>query len=106
MMSIKNLGKTVVNVPYVLDEQVARFKLESLGTSIDCIDRRAEDVPGQLGGALRFRDFFERAFKSFLKALERGGRAFQTTIRVDWRAFFFSQRLRVERIRYWLQMGE
>ena len=33
----KKLGKTVVNVPYVLDEQVARFKLESLGTSIDSL---------------------------------------------------------------------
>lgn len=31
------LGKTVVNVPYVLDEQVARFKLESLGTSVDAL---------------------------------------------------------------------
>ncbi|NOV03426.1 adenosylhomocysteinase [Paenibacillus planticolens] len=33
----EKLGKTVVNVPYVLDEQVARFKLESLGTSIDSL---------------------------------------------------------------------
>ncbi|MGO4276072.1 adenosylhomocysteinase, partial [Paenibacillus sp. TAF58] len=33
----KKLGKTVVNVPYALDEQVARFKLESLGTSIDSL---------------------------------------------------------------------
>ncbi|MGG1514883.1 adenosylhomocysteinase [Paenibacillus oryzisoli] len=31
------LGQTVVNVPYVLDEQVARYKLESLGTSIDSL---------------------------------------------------------------------
>jgi adenosylhomocysteinase len=31
----KALGKTVVTVPYVLDEQVARFKLESLGMGID-----------------------------------------------------------------------
>ncbi|PZE22663.1 adenosylhomocysteinase [Paenibacillus xerothermodurans] len=29
------IGKKVVNVPYELDEQVARFKLESLGVSID-----------------------------------------------------------------------
>ncbi|SEF51372.1 adenosylhomocysteinase [Paenibacillus sp. UNC499MF] len=29
------IGKTVVNVPYELDEQVARYKLESLGISID-----------------------------------------------------------------------
>jgi adenosylhomocysteinase len=33
----KNLGKTVVTVPYVLDEQVARFKLESLGMGIDTL---------------------------------------------------------------------
>ncbi|NOU95413.1 adenosylhomocysteinase [Paenibacillus sp. LMG 31456] len=31
------IGKKVVNVPYALDEQVARFKLESLGTSIDSL---------------------------------------------------------------------
>jgi adenosylhomocysteinase len=31
------IGKKVVNVPYELDEQVARFKLESLGTSIDTL---------------------------------------------------------------------
>jgi adenosylhomocysteinase len=31
----KKIGSRVVNVPYELDEQVARFKLESLGTSID-----------------------------------------------------------------------
>ncbi|EXX91681.1 S-adenosyl-L-homocysteine hydrolase [Paenibacillus darwinianus] len=29
------IGNLVVNVPYELDEQVARFKLESLGTGID-----------------------------------------------------------------------
>ncbi|MEO3947444.1 adenosylhomocysteinase [Gorillibacterium sp. CAU 1737] len=29
------LGKRVLNLPYELDEQVARFKLESLGTSVD-----------------------------------------------------------------------
>ena len=29
------IGNRVVNVPYELDEQVARFKLESLGTGID-----------------------------------------------------------------------
>ncbi|GJM81339.1 hypothetical protein HMSSN139_38350 [Paenibacillus sp. HMSSN-139] len=33
----KEIGKTVVNVPYELDEQVARFKLESLGVSIDAL---------------------------------------------------------------------
>jgi adenosylhomocysteinase len=33
----KKLGKTVVTVPYVLDEQVARFKLESLGMGIDTL---------------------------------------------------------------------
>ncbi|WP_044479288.1 adenosylhomocysteinase [Paenibacillus antibioticophila] len=33
----KQIGKTVVNVPYELDEQVARFKLESLGLSIDSL---------------------------------------------------------------------
>jgi adenosylhomocysteinase len=31
----KALGRTVVNVPYDLDEQVARYKLESLGMGID-----------------------------------------------------------------------
>ncbi|WP_127582759.1 adenosylhomocysteinase [Paenibacillus koleovorans] len=31
----ETIGNAVVNVPYVLDEQVARYKLESLGTSID-----------------------------------------------------------------------
>lgn len=33
----KEIGKTVVNVPYELDEQVARFKLESLGINIDTL---------------------------------------------------------------------
>jgi adenosylhomocysteinase len=33
----KEIGKTVVNVPYELDEQVARFKLESLGVNIDTL---------------------------------------------------------------------
>jgi adenosylhomocysteinase len=33
----KTLGKTVVTVPYVLDEQVARFKLESMGMGIDIL---------------------------------------------------------------------
>lgn len=31
----KEIGATVVNVPYELDEQVARYKLESLGFGID-----------------------------------------------------------------------
>lgn len=31
------IGKTVVNVPYELDEQVARYKLESLGIAIDTL---------------------------------------------------------------------
>jgi len=31
----KAIGNKVVNVPYELDEQVARYKLASLGTSID-----------------------------------------------------------------------
>ena len=31
----KAIGSRVVNVPYELDEQVARFKLESLGAGID-----------------------------------------------------------------------
>lgn len=31
----KSIGSKVVNVPYEIDEQVARYKLESLGTSID-----------------------------------------------------------------------
>jgi adenosylhomocysteinase len=33
----KALGKTVVTVPYDLDEQVARFKLESMGMGIDTL---------------------------------------------------------------------
>lgn len=33
----QEIGKTVVNVPYELDEQVARFKLESLGVNIDTL---------------------------------------------------------------------
>lgn len=33
----QEIGKTVVNVPYELDEQMARFKLESLGISIDSL---------------------------------------------------------------------
>ncbi|MBC8079823.1 MAG: adenosylhomocysteinase [Gorillibacterium sp.] len=31
----QKIGKTVVSLPYEMDEQVARFKLESLGTGID-----------------------------------------------------------------------
>ncbi|MNC80065.1 S-adenosyl-L-homocysteine hydrolase [compost metagenome] len=33
----KNIGVKVENVPYDLDEQVARYKLESLGISIDSL---------------------------------------------------------------------
>ncbi|CAM2828270.1 adenosylhomocysteinase [Paenibacillus sediminis] len=33
----KEIGGTVINVPYELDEQVARFKLESMGVSIDTL---------------------------------------------------------------------
>ena len=33
----QEIGKSVVNVPYELDEQVARFKLESLGIRIDSL---------------------------------------------------------------------
>ncbi|WP_282941520.1 adenosylhomocysteinase [Paenibacillus sp. RC67] len=33
----KQIGQKVVNVPYELDEQVARFKLESMGVSIDAL---------------------------------------------------------------------
>lgn len=33
----KEIGSRVVNVPYELDEQVARFKLESLGIGIDSL---------------------------------------------------------------------
>lgn len=33
--SYAKIGKAVVNVPYALDEQVARYKLEAIGTSID-----------------------------------------------------------------------
>ncbi|RAP76929.1 adenosylhomocysteinase [Paenibacillus montanisoli] len=31
------IGKKVVNVPYALDEQVARYKLEAIGTGIDTL---------------------------------------------------------------------
>lgn len=33
----ERIGKTVINVPYELDEQVARYKLESLGMNIDTL---------------------------------------------------------------------
>ncbi|MNW16305.1 S-adenosyl-L-homocysteine hydrolase [compost metagenome] len=33
----KAIGKQVVNVPYVLDEQVAHFKLASMGMAIDAL---------------------------------------------------------------------
>ncbi|TLS50387.1 adenosylhomocysteinase [Paenibacillus antri] len=33
----EKIGKQVVNVPYETDEQVARYKLEALGTSIDTL---------------------------------------------------------------------
>lgn len=33
----ERIGKTVLNVPYELDEQVARYKLESLGMNIDTL---------------------------------------------------------------------
>lgn len=33
----ERIGKTVLNVPYELDEQVARYKLESLGMNIDSL---------------------------------------------------------------------
>jgi adenosylhomocysteinase len=33
----KSIGNRVVNVPYELDEQVALYKLESLGITIDCL---------------------------------------------------------------------
>lgn len=36
----QEIGKTVVNVPYELDEQVARFKLESLGVNIDTLSAK------------------------------------------------------------------
>ncbi|MDQ0088415.1 adenosylhomocysteinase [Paenibacillus anaericanus] len=35
--SYESIGNTVVNVPYELDEQVARYKLESLGLGIDVL---------------------------------------------------------------------
>jgi adenosylhomocysteinase len=39
----KNIGKKVANVPYELDEQVARFKLQSLGMSIDSLSQAQRD---------------------------------------------------------------
>ncbi|XEC96860.1 adenosylhomocysteinase [Paenibacillus tarimensis] len=39
----KAIGNKVVNVPYELDEQVARFKLESLGTAIDRLTDEQKD---------------------------------------------------------------
>jgi adenosylhomocysteinase len=38
-----SIGKKVVNVPYELDEQVAKFKLESLGISIDSLSKAQRD---------------------------------------------------------------
>lgn len=35
----KEIGNSVVNVPYELDEQVARYKLEGLGISIDTLSK-------------------------------------------------------------------
>jgi adenosylhomocysteinase len=39
----KTIGKKVANVPYELDEQVARFKLQSLGMSIDSLSQAQRD---------------------------------------------------------------
>lgn len=39
----QEIGSKVVNVPYALDEQVARFKLESLGISIDQLTDEQKD---------------------------------------------------------------
>jgi len=39
----KELGSKVVDVPYELDEQVARFKLEALGISIDSLTAAQKD---------------------------------------------------------------
>ncbi|OEH84702.1 adenosylhomocysteinase [Desulfuribacillus stibiiarsenatis] len=33
----KSIGKQVLNVPYIIDEQVAKYKLEALGISIDSL---------------------------------------------------------------------
>lgn len=38
----QSIGAAVVNVPYAIDEQVARFKLESLGISIDSLTAEQE----------------------------------------------------------------
>ncbi|GKU78355.1 hypothetical protein L3i20_v227520 [Paenibacillus sp. L3-i20] len=39
----KAIGSKVVNVPYELDEQVARLKLESLGFGIDELTKEQVD---------------------------------------------------------------
>jgi adenosylhomocysteinase len=39
----ESIGKKVVNVPYELDEKVARYKLESLGISIDSLSQEQRD---------------------------------------------------------------
>ncbi|MEI7026739.1 adenosylhomocysteinase [Paenibacillus sp. y28] len=39
----ESIGAQVVNVPYELDEQVARFKLESLGFSIDTLSAEQKE---------------------------------------------------------------
>ena len=39
----KELGSKVVDVPFELDEQVARFKLEALGISIDSLTKEQKD---------------------------------------------------------------
>lgn len=38
----EELGKQVINVPYALDEQVARYKLESLSVSIDSLSEEQQ----------------------------------------------------------------
>ncbi|MGZ9585055.1 adenosylhomocysteinase [Paenibacillus marinisediminis] len=38
----EQLGKEVINVPYELDEQVARIKLESIGVSIDALSEEQQ----------------------------------------------------------------
>ncbi|MBP1992806.1 adenosylhomocysteinase [Paenibacillus eucommiae] len=39
----ESIGSKVVNVPFELDEQVAKFKLESLGISIDALSQEQRD---------------------------------------------------------------
>ena len=39
----KNLGSVVVNVPYEIDQQVAKLKLEAIGMGLDTLTQVQKD---------------------------------------------------------------